>query len=144
MNFFYKIYDALCVDIFEYILGGRGYALHRPCRPRGGVLTLTDPRGGHFFDNWPTGTLLAGRQADVVFTHATARLFPVFMACWKTHRFWYEFSSFLGLCSSGTIDLLLSCSASPPDQRTSYHSNDALQTCPDKRPLRMHKTHHAK
>jgi len=24
-------------------------ALHRPCRPRGGVLTLTDPWGWHFF-----------------------------------------------------------------------------------------------
>ena len=39
-------------------------ALHRPCRPRGGVVTLTNPRAGHFFwklaltrtpdPNWPT------------------------------------------------------------------------------------------
>jgi len=30
-------------------------ALHRPCRPRDGILTLTDPRGGHFFKK-RTGT----------------------------------------------------------------------------------------
>jgi len=33
-----------------------------PSDQRGGVLTLTDPRGGQFFENWPIGTLSAGRQ----------------------------------------------------------------------------------
>ena len=33
-------------------------ALHQPCQPRGRVLTLTDPRGRHFFENWHYPILL--------------------------------------------------------------------------------------
>ena len=60
-----------------YIYTGVGkQTLHRLCRPRGGVLTLTDPRGGHFL-NWPTGTLWSADRADsadVVYTHAACIL----------------------------------------------------------------------
>jgi len=34
-----------------------------PVGHEAGVLALTDLRGGHFFENWPTETLSAGRQA---------------------------------------------------------------------------------
>ena len=27
-------------------------ALHRPCQPRGAVMTLNDPQGGHFLEKW--------------------------------------------------------------------------------------------
>ena len=49
---------------------------HRPCRPRGGVLTLTDQRCGQFFENCLTGAPSAGRHAGPtgLYPHTTTSI----------------------------------------------------------------------
>ena len=44
--------------------------IHRPCRPRRTVLTITDPRGRQFFKTARHGPRRPSDKADVVFTRA--------------------------------------------------------------------------
>ena len=52
--------DTMILDVSTTMALSVCWPAHQPCRPGAAVLTLSDPRGGHFVENWPTGTTSAG------------------------------------------------------------------------------------